>query len=124
MDYSELAFLAKQKKISLQTLAETIGLKSYQGLQSSMEGKSIKWKNIELLCRFLEITPNELFGWPTEDVQKNGNYASHIIGGNTQNSNEAIQALREELKEKGGIIKEKDKQINRLLGIIEKGKKQ
>ena len=122
MDYNELAFLAKQKKVSLQTLAETVGLKSYQGLQSSMEGKSIKWKNIELLCKFLEITPNELFGWPKEDVQSNGNYASHISGGNTQNSNEAILALREELKEQRAIIKEKDKQINRLLTIIERNK--
>ncbi len=122
MDYNDIAFLAKQKKVTLETVAKEAGLKSRQGLQSTMQRKSIKWENIELLCRYLEITPNELFGWSKESVTGNGNYAANISGGNTQNSNEAIQALREELKEKRAIIKEKDKQINRLLTIIERNK--
>ena len=122
MDYNDIAFLAKQKKVTLETVAKSAGLKSRQGLQTSMQGKSIKWENIELLCHYLEITPNELFGWSQDSNLGNGNYASHISGGNTQNSNESIQALREELKSQRAIIKEKDKQINRLLSIIERNK--
>lgn len=123
MNYNELTFLAKEKSITLSSLAKEIGM-TPTGFKPAIERKTLPWEKIEIMCGVLGITPNELFGWPVEGVSGNGNYASHISGGNTQNSNEAIQALREELKEKGGIIKEKDKQINRLLGIIEKGKKQ
>lgn len=58
------------------------------------------------------MTPNEFFGWNSEAT---GNVATNIFGGtNTQNSNEAIKAL-------GDQLREKDRQISRLLAIIEKG---
>lgn len=117
MDYNELTFIAKQKKITLEKLAKMIGLKSRQGLQSGVQNKSLEWAKIEELCKTLGFSPNELFGWDSQNQNGSGNYASHISGGNTQNSNEAIIALKDQLKEK-------DKQINRLLAIIEKGKKQ
>lgn len=114
MNYNEIAFLAKQKKITIENLAKEAGLKSRQGLQSSVQGKSIKMENIELLCNYLDITPNEFFGWNEETPSVgSGNFASHVSGGNTQNSNETIKALKDQLKEK-------DKQIDRLLKIIEK----
>lgn len=122
MDYNELAFVAKQKKMTLKELAMAIGLKSRQGLQSTIIGKTLGWKNIEALCQLIEISPNELMGWNKETPLGNGVYASNISGGNTQNSNESIQALREEMIAQRAIIKEKDKQINRLLTIIEKNK--
>lgn len=123
MNYNELSFLAKEKDITLSTLAKEIGM-TPNGFKPAIERKTLPWGKCDLMCSILGITPNELFGWNTCIAAGNGNYASNIIGGNTQNSNEAIIALREELKEKQSIIKEKDKQINRLLGIIEKGKKQ
>ena len=66
------------------------------------------------LCQILGISPNELLGW---EAAPGGNYAAHIGGSNTQNSTEAITALSAQLKEK-------DRQIDRLLKIVEKGKKQ
>lgn len=121
MTYNDLFFLAKEKEISIASLANDIGMTS-NGLKKSFEKKKLPWEKIESICTIFGITPNQLLGWTIDDASP-GVYASNISGVNTQNSNEAIQALREELKEKGGIIKEKDKQINRLLGIIEKGKK-
>ncbi len=123
MNYNELAFLVKEKNITLQSLAKEIGM-TPTGFKPAIERKTLPWEKIETLCGILNITPNDLLGWPQESISGNGNYAANISGGNTQNSNETIIALKEELREKGGIIKEKDKQINRLLGIIEKGKKQ
>lgn len=120
MTYNDLFFLAKEKEISIASLANDIGMTS-NGLKKSFESKKLPWEKIESLCSIFRITPNQLLGWP-ETTSSTVNYASNITGGNTQNSNEAILALREELKEKGGIIKEKDKQINRLLGIIERNK--
>ena len=74
---------------------------------------------IKPACEAIGISPNELFDW--EGVNLNsGVYASNISGINTQNSNEAIIALKEELREQRAVIKEKDKQIGRLLKIIEK----
>lgn len=122
MNYNELTFLAKEKNITLTSLAKEIGM-TPTGFKPAIERKTLPWEKIETLCGILNITPNDLFGWSQESVSGNGNYAANISGGNTQNSNEAILALREELKSQRAIIKEKDKQINRLLAIIERGKK-
>lgn len=121
MNYNEIAFLVKERNITLSSLANEIGM-TPTGFKPAIERKTLSWEKIEALCGILNITPNGLFGWPQESIPGNGNYAANISGGNTQNSNEAIQALREELKEKRAIIKEKDKQINRLLTIIERNK--
>jgi DNA-binding Xre family transcriptional regulator len=121
MNYNELTFLAKEKNITLTSLAKEIGM-TPTGFKPAIERKTLPWEKIETLCGILNITPNDLFGWSQESVSGNGNYAANISGGNTQNSNEAILALREELKSQRAIIKEKDKQINRLLAVIEKNK--
>lgn len=121
MDYNELNILIKRKNFSLKDFCSAIGITS-TGLKKGIDNGSLALRYVQAACETLGVTPNEFMGW-TIDESTPGVYASNISGVNTQNSNEAIQALREELKEKGGIIKEKDKQINRLLGIIERGKK-
>ena len=99
-------------------LASQIGMTS-TGLKPSIENGSFPINKITELCKILEITPNDFFEWndPAGNV---GVYASNISGINTQNSNEAILALKNELKQQHAIVKEKDKQINRLISIIEK----
>lgn len=124
MDYSELKSLLTKNNVSVNEAASLLGYKEENSFKPSFVSGKMYFSRVPLLCKLAGISPNELFGWEVEGVSGSGNYASHISGGNTQNSNEAIIALKEELKEKGGIIKEKDKQINRLFGIIEKGKKQ
>ena len=113
MNYNEIAFLAKEKKITLANLAEQLGI-TRQGLQTTIERGSFPINKVVPLCQILGISPNELLGWETAP---SGNYAAHIGGSNTQNSTEAITALSAQLKEK-------DRQIDRLLKIVEKGKKQ
>ena len=113
MNYNEIAFLAKEKKITLANLAEQLGI-TRQGLQTTIERGSFPINKVVPLCQILGISPNELLGWEAAPV---GNYAAHIGGSNTQNSTEAITALSAQLKEK-------DRQIDRLLKIVERGKKQ
>lgn len=122
MNYNDLVILAKQKNLSVTEFAKQIGM-TRQGLQTATTNQTMAMDKIINVCRVLGITPNKFFGWE-EDVQVIGNgiFASHVSGGNTQNSNEAILALKDELKEQRAIIKEKDKQINRLLTIIERNK--
>lgn len=121
MIYNDLQIIAKSKGIMIKDLADRLGFTS-NGLKRSIETGKFPIEKVMPLCQIVGITVGEFFG-ETPQVTT-GNYAAHIIGGNTQNSNEAIMALREELKEQRNLIKEKDKQIDRLLGIIEKGKKQ
>jgi hypothetical protein len=122
MNYSELKALITKNKKKVKDAAKIAGY-AENSFKVAYESGTMSFSKVPLLCEYIGVTPNEFFGWGDGMTATNGNYASHISGGNTQNSNETIIALREELKEKGGIIKEKDKQINRLLGIIEKGKK-
>ena len=113
MTYNDLSFLVNEKGISIKSLAKDIGMTS-TGLKKAFEEKTLQWKKMESLCEIFGITPNEFFGWATPTAGS-GNYASHISGGNTQNSNEAIAVLASQLKEK-------DRQIERLMKIIEKNK--
>lgn len=121
MDYNDLRILMNQKRLVLKNVCQQMGITS-NGFKKAIERQTLPEKNIRILCGLLDISPNEFFVWddPSANV---GVYASNISGVNTQNSNEAILALEKELKEQHGIIKEKDKQINKLLAIIEKGKK-
>ena len=112
MNYNDLFFLAKEKGISIASLAKDIKMTS-NGLKKSFESKKLPWEKIESICEIFGLTPNQLLGWPVESQNVSGNYASNISGGNTQNSNEAIKALKDQLKEK-------DRQISRLMTMLEK----
>ena len=112
MNYNEIAFLAKRKGVTLSQLAKEIGI-TPPGLRKGVENGTLPEKNIVSLCRVLEVSPNEVLGW--NDVSA-GNYASNIGGSNQQNAGEAITALHEQLREK-------DRLIDRLMAIVEKGVK-
>lgn len=120
MDYNELKSIIQKNKKKVKDAAKIAGY-AENSWKVAYEDGTMSFSKVPLLCEFIGISPNEFFGWESTP-NGGGNYASHISGGNTQNSNEVIQALMTELKEKGGIIKEKDKQINRLLTIIERNK--
>ena len=120
MKYNELKTILTERKIIVADFCKQLQM-TRQGLQKSLNKGLLPYSKVQLCCKLLDISPNDFFDW-TDSLQGNGNYASNISGGNTQNSNEAILALRDELKEKGAIIREKDKQINKLLGIIERNK--
>lgn len=120
MVYNRLKTLLTKNKKKVKDAAKIAGY-AENSFKVAVEDGTMSFSKVPVLCEFIGITPNEFFGWESTPIGV-GNYASHISGGNTQNSNEVIQALMTELKEKGGIIKEKDKQINRLLTIIERNK--
>lgn len=112
MNYNELTFLAKEKKITMSELAKQIGM-TLTGFKPSIENGTFPINKVLPLCQMLGISPNELLGWP--EHESGGNYAANIGGSNTQNSTETITAL-------GAQLEEKDRQIDRLLKIIEKNK--
>jgi transcriptional regulator with XRE-family HTH domain len=112
MIYNDLQIIAKSKGILIKDLADSLGLTS-NGLKRSIESGKFPIEKVMPLCQTLGITVSEFFGEAPQLTT--GNYAAHISGGNTQNSNEAILALKDQLKEK-------DKQISRLLTIIERSK--
>lgn len=122
MKYNKLKIILAERQIQITDFSEQLKM-TRQGLQRSLDSDKLPYDKVVVCCKLLGLTPNEFFGWETSS-SVGGNYASNVSGGNTQNSDTAILALRDELKEKGSIIKEKDKQINRLLGIIENSKKQ
>lgn len=111
MNYNELTFLAKEKKITMSQLAKEIGM-TLTGLKPSIEKGTFPINKVDPLCKVLGITPNDFIGWDAPAIGS-GNYAAHIGGDNTQNSNEVIAALKDQLKEK-------DRQIDRLLKVVEK----
>lgn len=113
MDYNDLMILLKQKDLQLEELCQKVDITA-DGLRKGIKNNSLALRYIKPLCNALNISPNEFIGWE-EFNPTSGVYASNISGINTQNSNEAIKALHDQLKEK-------DKQINRLLAIIEKNK--
>lgn len=112
MTYNEIKFIAESKNLQMMDLDQDLDL-ARNGLKRSFERQTLPMSKVLQLCQILGISPNELFGW--EEKSSNfGVYASNISGVNNQNSNEAIKALKEQLKEK-------DKQISRLLSLLEKG---
>lgn len=113
MIYSDLKSLLTKHKKKVKDAAEIAGYAD-NSFKVAYEDGTMSFSKVPLLCEFIGISPNEFFGWKEEmPVHGSGNFASHISGGNTQNSNESIKALNNQLKEK-------DKQIDRLLKIIEK----
>lgn len=111
MDYNDLIILIKQKKLQLDEVCKEIGI-TPEGFRKGIERKSLAFKYIKPTCEALGISPNELFSW--EELNTGSSvYASNISGINTQNSNEAIKALKDQLKEK-------DRQISRLMTMLEK----
>ncbi|MBQ8958095.1 MAG: hypothetical protein IJ057_06290 [Bacteroidales bacterium] len=115
MDYNELKSIIQKNKKKIKDAAKIAGYAENSWKVAYNDG-TMSFSKVPLLCEFIGISPNEFYGWEEESQSfGNGNYASHISGGNTQNSNEAIKALKDQLKEK-------DKQIDRLLKIIEKNK--
>ena len=103
--------LAKQKKILQKDLCQRLDI-TPAGFKRGIEKGTLPINKVVPLCQILGISPNELLGW---EAAPGGNYAAHIGGSNTQNSTEAITALSAQLKEK-------DRQIDRLLKIVEKNK--
>ena len=118
MNYNDLVILVKQKKLSVKEFAEQIGM-SRQGLQRSLDMYKLPYDKVVECCKLLGLTPNEFFEWETA-AGINGVYASNISGVNTQNSDTAILALRDELREQRAQLKEKDRQIARLLDLLGK----
>jgi len=115
MVYSELKSLIAKNKKKVKDAAKVAGY-AENSFKVAYQDGTMSYSKVPLLCDFIGITPNEFFGYEETAIYTgNGIYASNISGGNTQNSNESIKALREQLKEK-------DKQIDRLLKIIEKNK--
>lgn len=115
MDYKELKALAETKNLLLQDVAVALGM-TPNGFRRAIDRGTLPVSKVAELCKMFQFSPNFFFGWPEQPVQ-GGVYAANITGGNTQNSSEAIRVLADQLKEK-------DRQISKLLSMLGKdGKK-
>ena len=115
MDYKELKALAETKNLLLQDVAVALGM-TPNGFRRAIDRGTLPVSKVVELCQMFHFSPNFFFGWPDQPVQ-GGVYAANITGGNTQNSSEAIRVLADQLKEK-------DRQISKLLSMLGKdGKK-
>ena len=115
MDYNDLMNLARQKIFLQKDICVRLGLTS-AGFKRGIERQTMPFGKVAELCEMFHFSPNFFFGWPEQPVQ-GGVYAANITGGNTQNSSEAIRVLADQLKEK-------DRQISKLLSMLGKdGKK-
>ena len=115
MTYSELKDFAEMKKISLQKIAEAIDMTT-RGMQTSFENQTLPTRKVELICKFLEITPNQFFGW--EDNIKKQQIQNGGIGNTQQMDTYAVDVLKQQITAKDEQIREKDAQISQLLKLL------
>ncbi len=116
MVYNDLYLIIKKNGYTVKSISEQLDMTS-NGFKRGVESQTIQWKAIFKLCSLLGITPNDLLDWPDSGGSV---VATNINGGhNEQNSNLAITVLRDQLKELNRMLAEKDKQINRLMAIVE-----
>ena len=109
MDYEQFKNICKTNKIVMQNLAAAIGL-TQDGLKKGLISGGLGIRYLVPLCNELSMTPNRFFGVPEQQTTtqtQNGGV------GNTQIVEAGITALQEQLKEK-------DRQIARLLDIVAK----
>lgn len=120
MNYNEFLKIAKDKHLMIKGIAEELDMTT-GGLQLSLQNDSIKAYTVRKLCKFLDITPNQFFGW--KDTKEH-EYTYNNIGGinATQTINEPtiLSLLEKQLKEKDRQLLEKDMQIRELHKTINK----
>ena len=110
MNYEYVKEVCRVNHISLRTICKEVGI-SMDGLKRGMENDSLAARYIMPLCKSINTTPNLLFN--IKDGQNYGTQTQNGGVGNTQIMESGMAALQEQLREK-------DKQISRLLSIIEK----
>ena len=126
MTYSELQNYAERQKLTVQIIADHIGM-TRTGMKQSFENQTLPIKKVVELCNFLGISPNVFFGWKEQGVQTQ---IQHGCIGNIQNMNsysDSIEILRseiaaknEQIKVKDEQLRSKDEQIARLLDLLNK----
>lgn len=119
MTYSELKTLLQERHILIKGLAEELGMTTV-GLQASMENESMKGCNIGKLCDFLNITPNDFFGYTTPEKQECTYNNIGVSATQTINPPAALAILEKQLKEKDKQIQELHKTIQTLTGLLNK----
>ena len=111
MNYNELKTFLDGKKITMKDFCEQLGI-TRQGIQKSLDTGNFPMGKVVEICKMFHFSPNYFFGWD-EATTVVGNYASHISGVNSQDA-EALKVMAEQLREK-------DKQIYKLMNLLEKG---
>lgn len=115
MTYSELRDLSELKNFTLQSIAERIGM-SRVGLKSAFENQSLSIAKVTEICKCLEITPNQFFGW--EDEVKKQQIQNGGVGNTQQMDTYAVDVLKQQIIAKDEQIREKDAQISQLLKLL------
>lgn len=116
MDYNKLKRFAQVKGIQLNSLAFATEM-TLTGFKISFENGTFPIKKVDVLCKMLDITPNELFNFvPSSDNAINISQNGGI--GNQQTNNTTSIVLEKQLEEKDKQISELHEKIDMLLEII------
>lgn len=111
MVYSEVKDLCETKKITIAALADHIGM-TRQGLKASLDNNKLSSDKLFMLCKYLQITPNQFFRIP-ENATIIGNNIQQTGAVNMQQVQNGIDILQQQLAKK-------DEQIDKLLTLLNK----
>ena len=110
MNYSELQDLCYKKRISLTAVAECADM-TLRGFRVGMNNRTLQIRVVEAVCKKLDITPNEFFGWDGDS----STYNTSMIGENHHNhiGSAGLDILQQQLDVK-------DRQIEHLMQLLKK----
>lgn len=110
MKYNKLKSLLYQKEITVAEFCEKLQL-TRQGLQKSLDNDLLPYNKVEKCCEILGISPNDFFEWETEHAAPVPYMAAEGYKVEVPKSKEVAALLNQ--------LAIKDKEIDRLFGIIE-----
>lgn len=102
MTYSELSDLCYARKISLTSVAESANM-TLRGFRDGMNNRTLGIKALEAVCKKLEISPNEFFGW--EEKCSTFNTTQVGVMNNQSIGSNGIELLQHQLAVKDEQIK-------------------
>ena len=118
MNYTELKDLCEERKILIKDILKEVGM-SNPGLKDALDKETLPVRKLALLCRVLQMSPNEFLHWKESAPQ---NYSATQVGlQNNQNVGTiGIELLQKQLEEKDRQLATKDEQIQKLLNLLSK----
>lgn len=129
LTYNDLTDICDKKRMTITEVADFSGM-TLSGFRNAMRKSALTADKIILVCKKVEITPNQFFGVEETsgdtnygNMQKNAKKQIMQVAG-TEELKKTISILEGQLKTKDEQLKSKDEQlaakdvqINKLLGI-------
>ena len=117
MVYSEIQDLCNFRKITVKEVCSNIGM-TYQGFKTSLDTNKLSSDKIVLLCKVLDISPNDFLGWKSVGTAQQ--IQTGCVGNAQYMDTRAVELLQQQLSIKDKQLCEAQEQISRLIGLIGK----